>query len=107
MNRMRHLLVCGLLGAASLWALPAFASEEIATRAGCTVCHAGAVKPLGPLYKDIAAKYRGDAAAPKALAARVRTGGSGVWGPIPMIATPPERISDAELAATIAWILAQ
>lgn len=106
MTRTRCILLSALLAAGCSFVVPAIASEAIATRAGCAVCHAGAGKHLGPAYKDIAAKYRGDAKAPEFLAERVRKGSSGVWGPIPMMATPAARISDAELSSTIAWILA-
>lgn len=106
MGRTRCFLISLLLASACFSALPAFASEQIATRAGCSVCHVGATKTLGPPFKDIAAKYRGDPKAAKTLAEHVRKGSTGVWGPIPMIPTPVERISDAELEATIQWILA-
>ncbi|MEO8012491.1 MAG: c-type cytochrome [Dokdonella sp.] len=106
MARTRCTLISGLLAAGCLLVVPASASEELATRAGCTICHAGAAKTLGPAYKDIAARYRGDPTAPALLAERVRKGSSGVWGPIPMMATPVTKMSDAEIESVLAWILA-
>lgn len=91
--------------ALALAAVPASASEEIARKAGCAVCHAADKKGVGPSYKDIAARYQGDAKAADLLAERVRKGSSGVWGKVPMAATPPDRLSDADLKAVVAWIL--
>lgn len=91
------LLLCG--------AGSAIASEKIAMQAGCATCHAADRKIIGPSYRDIAAKYKGQAGAPKMLAERVRKGGPGVWGPVPMMPTPASKLSDADLAAVIAWLL--
>jgi cytochrome c len=88
--------------------LPAAAAtpEESLNKAGCMACHAKDKKLVGPSFKDIAAKYKGqDAAA--ALAQKVRSGGKGVFGPIPMPPNPPEKISDADLKEGVAWILKQ
>ncbi len=86
---------------------PVQASEEMATKAGCMMCHAIDKKLVGPSLKDVAAKYKGDAAAPAKLAASVRAGSKDVWGPAPMMAIDASKISDADLDAVIAWILAQ
>jgi cytochrome c len=104
MSRKRALQVLVLAGAATALS-PALASEEIARKAGCAVCHSPDKKGVGPSYKDIAAKYKGDAKAPDLLAERVRKGSSGVWGKIPMAPTPPDRLGDADLKAVIGWIL--
>ena len=81
--------------------------DAIATTAGCTACHALNKKVLGPSFHDIAARYKADAKAPAALAAKVRSGGKGVWGPVPMPAADAKKISDGDLDAVIAWILKQ
>ena len=97
-------LAAGLL-AAGLTA-PAYADAEAAmAKAGCTACHTANKKLVGPSFKDIAAKYKGQAAAPAALAAKARAGGKGVWGPIPMPPNPVSKISDADLADAVNWIL--
>jgi len=83
----------------------AIASEKIATQAGCVACHAPARKIIGPSYREIALKYKGQAGAPKLLAERVRKGSTGVWGPVPMAATPAAKLSDADLKAVVAWLL--
>ena len=96
------LIVAGLFIAIS----PATASEDIIKKARCVACHAVDTKRVGPAYKDVAAKYRGDAEAPARLFNKVRAGGSGNWGEVPMIPHGPDKISDDDLKAAIAWILA-
>lgn len=81
------------------------ASEELAQQAGCNVCHAAAEKRMGPSWHDIATRYKGDTAAPAALMARVRAGGKGNWGEIPMMPTPPARVSDEQLKTLVDWVL--
>ncbi len=105
MNRHPLRFVLWLAAAAGAAASPALASEDIARKAGCAVCHAVDKKGVGPSYKEIAAKYKGDAKAAALLAERIRKGGSGVWGKVPMAATPPDKLDDADLNAVVAWIL--
>ncbi|MDC8786424.1 c-type cytochrome [Roseateles koreensis] len=94
------LLICLGLVAASV----AQADEAILTKAGCMACHAKDKKLVGPAFKDVAAKYKGQDVA-VALAQKVRAGGKGVYGPIPMPPNPPEKISDADLKESVGWIL--
>ena len=70
----------------------------------CIACHAVDKKLVGPAYKDVAAKYAGDKSAPVKLQQKVKAGGSGVWGTVPM---PPNNVPDADLKTLVAWILAQ
>jgi cytochrome c len=81
-------------------------AEKLNRDKGCSACHAIDKKLVGPSYKEIAVKYKGDASAQTNMEKKVRDGGSGVWGAIPM---PPHkgRLSDAELAALVGWVLAQ
>lgn len=80
--------------------------EENMTKAGCMACHAKDKKLVGPAFKDVAAKYKGqDAVA--ALTQKVRAGGKGVYGPIPMPPTGPDKISDGDLKEALAWVLKQ
>lgn len=88
------------------FAAPAQASEAIVKKARCVACHAVDQKRVGPAYKDVAAKYRGDKASPAALFDKVRHGGAGNWGQVPMMPHPADKISDDDLKAAIAWILA-
>ena len=61
-------------------------------------------KLVGPAYKDVAAKYKGDKNAPAMLAAKVKAGGKGTWGQIPM---PPNNVTDDEAKKLVAWVLSQ
>lgn len=78
--------------------------EEIMTKSGCMACHTKDKKLVGPALKDVAAKYKGQDVVAKLLA-KVRAGGSGVYGPIPMAPNPPEKISDADLKTAVTWVL--
>jgi cytochrome c len=81
------------------------ASEALMERSGCVSCHRVSEKLIGPAYIDVAAKYRGDTQALVYLTSKVREGGEGVWGDMPMQPNSPEEISDADLKAVIVWIL--
>ena len=68
-------------------------------------CHQIATKVVGPAYKEVAAKYKGDAGAVDMLVKKVKAGGSGTWGPIPM---PPQMtVTDDEIKMLVEWVLAQ
>ena len=106
MNTPRTLIVT-LAALAALTAAPlAGASEAIVKKARCVACHAVDQKRVGPAYKEVAAKYKGDSKAAALLFDKVRHGGSGNWGQVPMIPHPADKISDDDLKATVAWILA-
>jgi cytochrome c len=78
--------------------------EDAMTKAGCMACHTKDKKLVGPAFKEIAAKYKGqDVVA--TLMQKVRTGGKGSFGPIPMAPNPPEKINDADLKAAVELIL--
>jgi cytochrome c5 len=70
---------------------------------GCVACHAVDKKILGPSYDDVAAKYKGDPGALAKLEQKVKAGGSGVWGAIPM--PPNTQVSDADIQSLVTWIL--
>ena len=88
------------LAAAGAWANP----EEALNKAGCMACHAKDKKLVGPSFKDIAAKYKGQDVVAK-LSEKVRKGGSGSFGPVPMAPNPPDKINDADLKAAVELIL--
>jgi cytochrome c len=79
------------------------AVEALAQRSGCIACHNVDKKVIGPAYRDVAAKYRSDKDAAIRLAAKVKAGGGGVWGPVPM--PPNGLVSDAEIRQLVAWVL--
>jgi cytochrome c len=81
----------------------ATASEKLAQSSGCMTCHAIDRKTIGPSYKDIAAKYRNDKGAEASLVKKVKSGGSGVWGPTPM--PPNAHVKEDDIKAMVTWIL--
>ena len=107
MNKQLNTLLLPLLAATLFSATaPAKASEAITKKARCVACHAVDQKRVGPAYKDVAAKYQGDKAAAAKLFDKVRAGGSGNWGTVPMLPHPADKISDDDLNAAVQWILA-
>lgn len=84
-------------------ALPVQASEALAKKYACLACHAVDKKVVGPAYKDVAAKYKGNKDAEAMLMEKVRKGGAGVWGQVPM--PPNPSVPEADLKAIVKWIL--
>jgi cytochrome c len=78
--------------------------DDAMNKAGCMACHTKDKKLVGPSFKEIAAKYKGQDVVAK-LMDKVRKGGSGVYGPVPMAPNPPDKINDADLKAAIELIL--
>lgn len=81
-------------------------SVELAQKNGCLACHSVDKKILGPAYKDVAAKYKDDKGAEARLIAKVKAGGSGVWGAMPMPANSPQ-VKDEDIKQIVKWILEQ
>jgi S-disulfanyl-L-cysteine oxidoreductase SoxD len=79
--------------------------EKLAKASNCFACHAQASKLLGPSFKEVAAKYKGDAGAAALLAQRIKNGAQGVWGAIPMPANP--QLQDDALKQIVQWVLSQ
>jgi len=91
--------------AAGMVSLPAAqANETMLKKYNCTACHAIDKKVVGPAYKDVAKKYKGDKGAAAKLVQKVKKGGSGVWGPIPM--PPNPAVPDGDLKKMVDYILA-
>jgi cytochrome c len=84
-------------------AAPAFANLALAQKHACTACHAADKKIVGPSYAEVAKKYSGQKDAAKTLAASIKAGGAGKWGPVPM--PPQAALNDADLATLTSWIL--
>ncbi|MCL2523515.1 MAG: c-type cytochrome [Betaproteobacteria bacterium] len=78
------------------------ADEALAKAKNCMSCHTVDKKLVGPAYKEVAAKYKGDAGAAATLAAKVKAGGKGNWGQVPM---PPNNVTEDEAKKLTAWIL--
>ena len=71
----------------------------------CGGCHALDKRVVGPSFREIAKRYAADGGAPARLAAKVRAGGQGVWGPVPM--PPALGIPEPDLLKPVEWVLAQ
>jgi cytochrome c len=84
-------------------AVPAQASEELAKKHMCMTCHTLDKKLVGPSYHDVAAKYKGDKTAETKLFDKIKKGGVGVWGQIPM--PPNDKVPDGDVKALVKWVL--
>ncbi|HEV8106721.1 MAG TPA: c-type cytochrome [Burkholderiales bacterium] len=102
---MKRLALVLAAAAAFPASLPAYAQEELAKKHACLACHAVDKKLVGPAYKDVAAKYRGDAGAEAKLVDKVKKGSQGTWGQVPM--PPNANVPDADVRALVKWILSQ
>ncbi|MEW5782971.1 MAG: c-type cytochrome [Pseudomonadota bacterium] len=83
---------------------PALANLDLAKKSNCMSCHMVDKKLVGPAYQDIAKKYAGDKDAVKKLTEKVKKGGKGVWGEVPM--PPNAAVKDADIETLVKWILA-
>ena len=84
-------------------ALDMASAEAMMKKDGCAACHAVDKKIIGPSYQEVSAKYKGDKDAAAKLAKKVKEGGAGVWGQVPM---PPNMTTpDADIKALVDWIL--
>lgn len=101
MKRLLVLSALGLLAPAG----PAFADDELYKTKNCFACHRIDRNHLAPHFKSIAAKYADDKEAAGRLAKKIREGGVGVWGQVPM--PPQPQVSEAEAATLARWILEQ
>ena len=84
-------------------AATAAAPTETLNRYACSGCHGMSQKIVGPGFNEIAARYKTQKDAASHLATRIRSGGSGLWGPVPM--PPQAAITDAEIATVVSWLL--
>ncbi|HXX83814.1 MAG TPA: c-type cytochrome [Casimicrobiaceae bacterium] len=83
--------------------LDAKAAEAMMAKDGCVACHGVDKKIVGPAFFDVSAKYKGDAGALAKLTQKVKAGGSGVWGQIPM--PPNSQVPDDDIKALVSWVL--
>ncbi|MDR5815376.1 MULTISPECIES: c-type cytochrome [unclassified Caballeronia] len=108
MIRIRSLIVplvavLSATGARAEAAIDVARAQQIATQHACFGCHAVDRKLVGPAYRDVAARYKGNAGALATLVTHVQNGSSGSWGAVPM---PPNPISTADAQTVVQWILA-
>ena len=101
---MKSVLISALVAAGVMASVPAFANKDLATKSGCMACHAIDKKLVGPAYQDVAKKYAGDKGAEAKLVAKVKAGGKGVWGEIPM--PPNAAVKEDDIKILVKWVLA-
>jgi len=100
-KKLFAILICSMLPAAAM----AADGQALAQKNNCLGCHAVDHKLVGPAYKDIAQKYAGNSKAKAMLMGKIKQGGSGTWGSLPM--PPNPQVSDADLAILVSWVLQQ
>lgn len=89
--------------AAAPAARPAASTLDLANKSGCMACHGLNNKIVGPGYNEIHARYKDQAGSEEALAAKVKAGGQGNWGSIPM--PPNGHVKDEDIRTLVRWIL--
>ncbi|MDH5221969.1 MAG: c-type cytochrome [Betaproteobacteria bacterium] len=97
------IVIAAAAAAGVLLGASAQADEALAKKYNCLACHQLDKKAVGPAYKDIAKKYKGQAGMDVKLAEKVKKGGQGVWGPVPM--PPNAAVPDADIKKLVDWIL--
>ena len=98
------LSVSAFMAIGSAHAVDAAAAKALATKSACLACHAADKKLVGPAYQDVAAKHKGQADAVAKVAARIKSGGTGMYGAVPM--PPQANLKDDELKLLAEWVLA-
>ena len=77
---------------------------EQATKNGCMACHGVNNKIVGPGYNEVQARYKDQPDAEVRLVAKVKAGGQGVWGSVPM--PPNAHLQDGDIKTLVQWIMA-
>lgn len=100
---MSKLMIAAASAAMLVMSGAASADQALAQKNACMSCHGVDKKIVGPAFKEIAKKYADDKDAQAQLVTKVKTGGKGVWGNIPMPPNPNLKQEDAE--KIVAWLL--
>ncbi len=102
---MKSIVISMIAAAGLMVAGSAMATDmpAVAKKNNCTACHAVDKKVVGPAWKAVGEKYKGDAGAAARLSEKVKKGGSGAWGSMPMPANP--KVSDADMKELVDFIL--
>jgi cytochrome c len=98
---MKSVLISALVATGLVASAPAFANKDLATKSGCMACHAVDKKLVGPAYQEVAKKYKASDEA--MLVEKVKKGGKGNWGQIPM--PPNAKLKDEDLKTLVKWVL--
>jgi len=102
--KFSYLLTLSIAFSISTTALAASKEEKLFLKGNCNNCHTFSAETVGPTRVAIADKYRGDPNAHEILEKKVRVGGSGSWGVMPMPGTR-STITDDEIKTLVKWIL--
>ena len=102
---MKLMIVAAAAAAGIAAAGPTWADDDLALakKHNCLACHQVDRKVVGPAFKDVAKKYKGQADAQAKLEQKVKKGGSGVWGPVPM--PPNAAVPDKDIHELVEWVL--
>ena len=104
MKRQCLVLAAGVFAAGGASAaLDNTSAEAMMKKDGCAACHTIDKKLVGPAYVEVSAKYKGDKDALAKLTEKVKKGGVGVWGQIPM--PPNVQVPEADIKELVTWIL--
>jgi cytochrome c len=101
--RLMLVLTIGLLASASAFSQSADVAMDLARKSGCLACHGLDNKLVGPSWRDVGKKYAGVADAEDKLVAKVRKGGKGVWGEVPM--PPNVTVKEADVRTLVQYVL--
>jgi cytochrome c len=101
---MKRIIALGVAAAFTAPLGAQAADAALYAKYNCSACHSPDKQLVGPSYDAVAKKYKGDASAQAKLEAKVKAGGAGVWGAMPM---PPNNVPDADLKSLVAGILAR
>ena len=82
----------------------AFASEELAKKSNCILCHQLDKKGMGPAMKEVAKKYKADADGAKKIEGVIKNGSKGAWGENSVMAAQAQ-VNEADAQALAKWIL--
>lgn len=80
-------------------------AQELLSKGGCTACHALDKKSMGPSFKDVAQKRKGQADAAAVIEKNIRAGSKGVYGAMPMPPVPSAKLGDGDLHNLVEWVL--
>ena len=104
MQLLNKTLLATALLAMTASAIAGSGAEALAQKSGCLLCHGVDKKVIGPAYKEVAAKYKGDKTAEAKLVQKVKAGGGGVWGEMPMPPNSPQ-VKDDDIKTIVQWVL--
>jgi cytochrome c len=91
------------LMAVNMSAAESITPEGLFKKHNCSTCHAPASRAIGPAISEVAAKYKGQADAMSKLQKKVKVGGAGTWGAIPM--PPHAHVPDGDINVLVKWML--